>query len=75
MESPFWVRFFFSYTLFIPPPLLILKKNHEQKKSHNCMTESGKMTHLSRGPLGVNGVCQTIVTNKIFHAFRMIFLF
>jgi hypothetical protein len=39
------------------------------------MTESGKMTHLSRGPLGVNGVCQTIVTNKIFHAFRMIFLF
>jgi hypothetical protein len=37
----------FPYTLFISPPPLKFSKNHDQKQSHNCMTESGKMTHLS----------------------------
>jgi hypothetical protein len=33
--------------LFISPPPLKISKNHDQKQSHNCMTDSGKMTHLS----------------------------
>jgi hypothetical protein len=53
-ESPFWVKFVFPYTLFIFPPPLKFSKNHDQKQSHNYMTESGKMTHLSLWPLGVN---------------------
>jgi hypothetical protein len=47
MESPFWVKIVFPCTLFISPPPLIFLKNHDKKQSHNCMTESGKMAHLS----------------------------
>jgi hypothetical protein len=46
MESPFWVKIIFPCTLFISPPPLKFSKNHDQKQSHNCMTESDKMTHL-----------------------------
>jgi hypothetical protein len=47
MESPFLVKIVFPCTLFISPPRLKFSKNHDQKQSHNCMIESGKMTHLS----------------------------
>jgi hypothetical protein len=47
MESPFWVKIVFTCTLLIFPPLLKFSKNHDKKKSYNCMTKGGKMIHLS----------------------------
>jgi hypothetical protein len=47
MESTFWVKFVFLCTLFIPPSPQKFSKNYDQKQRYNCMTESGKMTHLS----------------------------
>jgi hypothetical protein len=33
MESPFWVKIVFSYTLFISSPSLKTSKNHDKKKT------------------------------------------